>query len=559
MSVAQTFAELGLKPILVNALAAVGITQPTPVQIETFAPITRGGDLIVQSRTGSGKTLAFGLPLLQKLEIQRRATQVIILTPTRELAAQVTKALKDVAQAERIEVTSVTGGESMSDQVHALKRGAHVVVGTPGRVMDHLERKTLRLADVAAVVLDEGDEMLDMGFLDDIATILKQAPPDAQILMFSATLPPAIMKVAEETMIKPELIRLHGSQVAHTDISHHLYVVPGRQKFESLVNLLLFKKPDKAIIFCRTKQETDHLAERLRADGFLADAIHGDLSQSQRNQAMAAFRSGRLNLLIATDVAARGIDVPGITHVINYALPNSLESYVHRSGRTGRCGAKGKSISLITPSERNRYQSMLNRGRLEADWQPVPEPNTIVKKGREELLRQTVEKASSPADPEIMQLAEELLKKADAVSLVATLLLESKMSLLRSGYSLEKEAKTMKGGRHAGKPFDFQEVEGERGKRGPRFEAKREAKGEKKPSAGYRQFRLDVGQQQQINPGSLIQLICKETGIKGPDIGNITIRADHSFFEVRDNRADQVVQRWKSVNIGKKRVMMQPV
>ncbi|MDH4100109.1 MAG: DEAD/DEAH box helicase [Nitrospirota bacterium] len=556
MSETPSFAELGLKPSLVAALAAKGITDPTPVQTETFAPVVRGGDLIVQSRTGSGKTLAYGLPLIQKIDASRRATQVIILAPTRELAAQVTRELKDVAQVERIEVTSVTGGESMSDQLHALKRGTHIVVGTPGRIMDHLERRTLKLENVDAVVLDEGDEMLDMGFLDDITAILEHAPPDAQILLFSATLPPPIMKVAEETMIKPELVRLHGSQVAHTDISHHLYVVPGRQKFESLVNLLLFKRPEKAIIFCRTRQETDNLAERLRTEGFLADAIHGDLSQSQRNQAMAAFRKGKLNLLIATDVAARGIDVPGITHVINYALPNSLESYVHRSGRTGRCGAKGKSISLITPSERSRYQHMLQRGRLEADWQPVPEPDAIAKKGREDLLNQTIEKASASFEPSIMQMAEELLQKADAASLIAALLVESDIPLLRSGYKLEKEVKTFKEKRPGGKPFEFQETAGKKGKGGPKFEGK-QGRG-KGPVTGYFRFRIDVGGQQQLNPGGIIQLICKETGIKGPDIGAITIRPDHSYFEVRENRAGQVVQRWKSVRIGKKPVVLKP-
>ncbi len=411
-----TFAELGLDASLLAALEGRGFTSPTPVQAETFAPGREGRDLLVQSRTGSGKTLAFGLPLLHRLEPGAHP-QAIILAPTRELAQQVGTELRSLR---RLDLALLVGGMSYGPQLNALAKGAQIVVGTPGRVMDHLERGSLDLSKVRMVVLDECDEMLNMGFLEDVETILAKVPKGPQTYLFSATLPGPIAKLAQRFLKDPVKISLTeaGEAAAHQDIAHTPVVVADHFHVKALVNLLLHDEPSAALIFTKTKAQTEEVAEELIASGLGAAFLHGDLAQATRARILEQFKRGRLRYLVATDVAARGLDISGLPLVVHLGIPTQMESYIHRSGRTGRAGAKGTSLPLVNLKESRILSAWARRGGLELTWRQVPTPEAL-KAAREGHLRERVAKA---ADAAHRKEAHRLLVDMDAEELVAGLL-----------------------------------------------------------------------------------------------------------------------------------------
>jgi ATP-dependent RNA helicase DeaD len=411
-----TFAELGLDATLLAALEGRGFTSPTPVQAATFAPGREGRDLLVQSRTGSGKTLAFGLPLLHRLESGAHP-QAIILAPTRELAQQVATELRSLR---RLDMALLVGGLGYGPQLAALAKGAQIVVGTPGRVMDHLDRGSLDLSKVRMVVLDECDEMLNMGFLEDVETILAKVPKGPQTYLFSATLPGPIAKLAGRFLKDPVKISLSdaGEAAAHGDIAHTPVVVADHFHVKALVNLLLHDEPSAALIFTKTKAQTEEVAEELTASGLPAAFLHGDLAQATRARILEQFKKGRLRYMVATDVAARGIDVSGLPLVVNLGIPTQMESYIHRSGRTGRAGAKGTSLAIVNLKESRILSAWARRGGLELTWRTVPGPEEL-RAAKESHLRERVAKA---ADDAHRKEAKRLLGDTDPVELVAGLL-----------------------------------------------------------------------------------------------------------------------------------------
>src|SRR5919199_506835 len=348
----KTFQELGLSEPLLKAISDLGYEEPTPIQARTIQRVFEGADVIAQAQTGTGKTAAFALPIIQRLDRSVRQPQALILTPTRELAVQVAEAFQSYGKYEPVAILPVYGGQPIERQLRALERGVHVVVGTPGRVLDHIRRGTLKLNGVRSVVLDEADEMLDMGFIEDIEAILQETPPERQTMLFSATMPAPIANLARRYLKNPERISVEAEQLTVPQIRQVYYEVGGRDKFEVLARVIDYETPTSAIIFCRTKSAVDDLGQRLTARAYPAETLHGDLSQIQRDRVMGRFRSNQVEMLVATDVAARGLDIEHVSHVINYDIPLDPESYVHRIGRTGRAGRTGVAVTLVTPRER---------------------------------------------------------------------------------------------------------------------------------------------------------------------------------------------------------------
>jgi ATP-dependent RNA helicase DeaD len=366
-----TFAELGLSGPALEALAHLGYERPTPIQEQAIPPLLEGRDVIGQAQTGTGKTAAFGLPMVEYVDPGHTAVHALVLTPTRELCIQVTQALRAYGERKGVEVVAVFGGAPIRDQAARLKE-AHVAVGTVGRVMDMMSRHHLYLDDARYIVLDEADEMLDLGFLEDVETIMRRAPMGRQTALFSATVPAEIRRLAEQFMHDPVEIKVRAATLTIDTVDHFYVEVSDREKVDALVNVIQAERPEQAIVFARTKIGVDRLARRLGDAGVRVKALHGDMSQGQRDGVMIAFKGGRERLLVATDVAARGLDITGVSHVVNYDIPNSPDVYVHRIGRTGRAGESGRAITLITPKQRRDLEAIERHAKTEIQaWDPA--------------------------------------------------------------------------------------------------------------------------------------------------------------------------------------------
>jgi ATP-dependent RNA helicase DeaD len=365
------FSELGLSKPLLDALSHLGYERPTPIQEQTIPALLEGRDVIGQAQTGTGKTAAFGLPMLQYIDPDQPEVQAIVLTPTRELCIQVTQAIRAYGQNRGIDVVAVFGGAPIRDQASRLNRGAQVVVGTVGRVLDMISRHHLMLDQARFVVLDEADEMLDLGFLEDVETILSRCPSGRQTALFSATIPREIHGLAEKFMYDPVNVKVKAATLTIDTVEHFYVEATDRDKPEALVKVLKAERPEQAIVFVRTKIGVDRLARKLGDAGVRVKALHGDMSQGTRDGVMIAFKGGRERLLVATDVAARGLDITGVSHVVNYDIPNSPDIYVHRIGRTGRAGDTGRAITIITPKQRRELDAIERHANTEiAEWSP---------------------------------------------------------------------------------------------------------------------------------------------------------------------------------------------
>jgi ATP-dependent RNA helicase DeaD len=347
-----TFAELGVEEPLLRGVDDLGFEEPTPIQEQSIPLLLRGADVIAQAQTGTGKTAAYALPIIQRLEAAERAPQALILAPTRELAVQVAEAIFKMGKYKQATVVPVYGGQPIERQLRALRQGVQIVVGTPGRIMDHMRRGTLALDRIRIVILDEADEMLDMGFIEDIEYILQQVPGERQTGLFSATIPPRIADLARRYMRDPIRVAIAAEALTVPQIRQTYYEVVGRDKTDALTRILDMEEPASTILFTRTKREADEVAESLQSRGYAAEALHGDMSQSLRERTLGRFKRGQVEILVATDVAARGLDIEDVSHVINYDVPYDPESYVHRIGRTGRAGRAGEAVTLVTPRER---------------------------------------------------------------------------------------------------------------------------------------------------------------------------------------------------------------
>ncbi len=427
----STFADLQLKPELMRAIEDLGYETPTPIQEKSIPPLLAGRDVLGQAQTGTGKTAAFGLPILQMIA-PGRGLQALVLCPTRELAVQVATDITSMGRYLGVRVLPVYGGQSIEHQLRALKNRPEVVVGTPGRLMDHLQRGSIRLDGLRMVVLDEADEMLDMGFLEDIKTILAQCPEERQTLLFAATMPEEIASLAKSFLKNPEVVAIRGSELTAPLIEQRYYEVNARQKLESLCRILDVETPASAIIFCRTKRGADELAEALRVRGYEAEVIHGDLSQRERDSVMSRFRSGLIELLVASDVAARGLDISHVTHVINYDIPQDAQTYVNRIGRTGRAGREGVAITLVTPREVRQLRFIEASIGKRIKRHALPTLADAMERRQQELLHR-VEEALTKPPGEYRALANQLLENHESIELLAACL----MLLAKEGRELE--------------------------------------------------------------------------------------------------------------------------
>lgn len=416
-----TFYELGLHHNIVRAISDMGFEEATPIQSQVIPIAKTGSDLIGQAQTGTGKTAAFAIPVLEKIETHSDKIQALVLAPTRELAIQVAEEIARLGTYTGVRTLPIYGGQDIQRQIRALKNRPHIIIATPGRLIDHMERRTIRLSDVHTVVLDEADEMLNMGFLEEIQKILAGVPEERQTMLFSATMPPQIRRLADQFLKNPEHISVMPKSVQSPQIEQFYIEVPERQKFDALCRLIDMESPELGVVFGRTKRRVDELASGLQKRGYLAEGLHGDLSQHQRDQVMRKFRDGQIELLVATDVAARGIDVSNVTHVFNFDVPQDPESYVHRIGRTGRAGREGVAITLVTPRETDHLHFIEKVNKLRIKKRPVP----TIAEALTGQLQVTVEKLTEAMEGQLdayLHLASDLLDEHDSSRLVAAAL-----------------------------------------------------------------------------------------------------------------------------------------
>ncbi|GAB1155720.1 DEAD/DEAH box helicase [Paenibacillus illinoisensis] len=413
------FVDFNLEPLVLQAITELGFEEATPIQSKSIPIALEGKDLIGQAQTGTGKTAAFGIPLISKISKSDEKIRALIMAPTRELAIQVAEEIEKLTRFKGLRSLPIYGGQDIVRQIRALKRKPQIIIGTPGRLLDHINRKTIKLEDVQTVVLDEADEMLDMGFMEDIQSILKQVPADRQTMLFSATMPPNIQKLAQQFLNNPEHVSVIPKQVSAPLIDQAYIEVPERQKFEALSRLLDMESPELAIVFGRTKRRVDELAEALQKRGYSADGLHGDLSQNQRDTVMRKFRDGSIDVLVATDVAARGLDVSGVTHVVNFDLPQDPESYVHRIGRTGRAGKEGAAWSFVTPREIDHLHFIERVTRHRIPRKPLPTLAEAVEGKQRLTAERLLEIVQNGELNEYKGIAIQLLEQYDSVQLLS--------------------------------------------------------------------------------------------------------------------------------------------
>jgi len=524
---AAAFADLGLSEVVLDALAEVGYESPSPIQAATIPVLLAGHDMLGQAQTGTGKTAAFALPMLSRLEVRRGPPQGLVLVPTRELAIQVAEAFQRYAsKIKGFHVLPIYGGQSYTPQLMSLKRGAHVVVGTPGRVMDHLKRGTLDLGGLTCLVLDEADEMLQMGFVDDIEWILEQTPPTRQVALFSATLPSPIRRIAQKHLREPVEVTITSRTSTAANIRQRYWIVSGVHKLDALTRILEAEPFDGMLVFTRTKQSTVELAERLEARGFTAAALNGDMQQKDRERTVTRLKAGQLDILVATDVAARGLDVERISHVVNYDVPYDTESYVHRIGRTGRAGRSGEAILFITPRERNmlRYIERATRSPLE----PMELPTIAdVNEQRVARFRQRITEALAAGQGEpFLSLIEEYEREHDvpAIEIAAAL-----AGLLQGGSPLLLKEKSER-------PAESSEHRGD--ETGRRTAPSQERLAEEDTET----FRIEVGYVHGVKPGNIVGAIANEAGLDSQYIGRIDIQDDYSLVDLPQGMPEEVFQ-----------------
>lgn len=540
-----TFADLGLSQVLLDSITQVGFKKPTPIQAAAIPALMAGQDIIGQAQTGSGKTAAFGLPIIDMIDERDRRIQALILTPTRELAIQVSDALHNYGKHKGIQTLAIYGGQAYERQFRGLERGVHIVVGTPGRVMDHMRRNTLKLNDLRFFVLDEADEMLDMGFVDDIETILKSVPEERQTALFSATMPQRIADIANTYMRSPQRISVRGKQMTVAEVRQTSYEFPRGKKVEALVRILEAENPTSTMIFCRTKRNVDELGEALLQRGMAVETLHGDLSQVQRDRVMKKFRSGQAEILIATDVAARGLDVPEVSHVINYDVPESHETYVHRIGRTGRAGRTGEAITLVSPREFRWLRQVERTTRANIEPRRLPSQQDVNSRRREKLV-QLMNKAIEDEQGYQAYLGpiSDLPDDVDLQKLSAALLRlyaeeTGQASLDTRGY----DDLANFGGKQQVDRTPRERSDAPRGEGAPR--APRGRGGEE----GMTRLFINIGHNMRVRPQDFVGAIANEANIPGRSIGAIDIHEAFSFVDVPTGDAENVMNVLNSASI----------
>jgi len=552
-SPAVPFSELGLSDTVVRAVKAIGYESASPIQAATIPPMLEGTDILGQAQTGTGKTAAFALPILSRLDMKKRVPQALVLVPTRELAIQVSEAFQKYAAGQHaFHVLPIYGGQSYVPQLNALKRGPQVIVGTPGRIIDHLERGTLQLDGIRCVVLDEADEMLAMGFSDAMEAILSQTPAEKQVALFSATMAPNIRRIAQTHLKNPREVVIKGKSATAANIRQSYWMVSGLHKLDALTRIVEVAEFDAMLVFVRTKQSTVDLAERLQARGFAAVALNGDIQQSMREKTIAQLKAGKIDILVATDVAARGLDVERITHVVNFDVPYDTESYVHRIGRTGRAGRSGEAILFIAPRERNLLRLIERATRQTIEPLSLPTVDDVNSRRLAKFKARIGEAlAGGPADFYRKAVQEVALETgADLLSVAAAI-----ATLVEGGAPVKSSAPTQT---YAPSPDRG-------GDEGAQRKPRRERDREREPAPDLPQvaegdyafeddgkqitWRLAVGHRHGANPGNIVGAIANEARLHGPQINGVDVRENFTLVRLPAALSQAVIDRLSKVRI----------
>ena len=544
----EGFRELGLGEESIKALREKGFEEPTEIQRRAIPLLLKEGTEIVgQAQTGTGKTAAFALPILETVS-QNGKVQALILVPTRELASQVSEEMSSLRGARHLDIAPIYGGASMVQQLKRLKRGTEIVVGTPGRVLDHIRRGSLDLNELEFLVLDEADEMLDMGFIDDIEAVLRAVPDKRRMLLFSATMPPAIMKLAEGFMKNPEIIRTQKKDTAAISTDQIYYEVREADKLEALTRII-DREPDfYGVVFCRTKLQCDEIGQKLHDRGYDAASLHGDLSQREREQILRRMKEHQLSILVATDVAARGLDIQDLTHVINYTIPQDPEIYIHRVGRTGRAGKNGTAITFITPSESRKFAYIRKAARSDIRKEEIPRAEEIIEKKKERIKESILDILEGEAKPEYMELAESVLAGRDSTEAFAL--------LLSSIYKNELDAS-----RYKEISVAPQKAKREKTRRDKREESRNRERYDrvKSPSmdeGGKTRLFIARGRKDGLTKGMLINILIDQTGVRDEDISDIEINDTSAFVSAPFSVAEEILKAYSDRTLKGKPVIM---
>ncbi len=521
------FDELELNPNILRAIEEMGFEEMSPIQAKAIPMILEGKDVVGQAQTGTGKTAAFGIPLMQKINPKEKNLQAVVLCPTRELAIQVAEEIRKLGLfMHGIKILPVYGGQEISKQIRSLKSGVQIIIGTPGRVMDHMRRKTVKFDNIKMVILDEADEMLNMGFRDDIETILSQVPEERQTVLFSATMPGPILDIAKTYQKDAQIIRVVKKELTVPKIEQYYYEVTHKNKEDVLSRLLDMYNPKLSLVFCNTKKQVDELTSALQGRGYFAEGLHGDLKQQQRDRVMNSFRNGRTEILVATDVAARGIDVDDVEAVFNYDVPQDDEYYVHRIGRTGRAGREGRAFTLVVGKEAYKLRDIMRYCKTKIKAQPIPSLNDVTTVKADKILDKLKSIIENEDLSKMVDLIGERVNEEEFTSLdIAAAFLKMVM------------------GDDIGKVDDEKEIDDY---------------GDTGAEAGMVRLFINLGKNQRIRPGDILGAIAGETGMPGKLIGSIDMYDKYTFVEVPREYASEVIQVMKSAKIKGKTINIEP-
>ncbi|MFD0000418.1 DEAD/DEAH box helicase [Nocardia sp. NPDC127526] len=545
-----SFADLGIDDRILRAIADVGYESPSPIQAATIPPLLDGADVVGLAQTGTGKTAAFAIPILMGLQVSGKSPRALVLAPTRELAIQVAEAFQRYsAHIPGLHVLPIYGGQNYAVQLSGLRRGAQVVVGTPGRVIDHLERGTLDLTQLQYLVLDEADEMLKMGFQDDVERILRDTPESKQVALFSATMPTAIRKISKQYLKDPVEITVKSKTSTNTNITQRWVQVSYQRKLDALTRILEVESFEAMIIFVRTKQATEELAEKLRARGYSAAAINGDIAQAQRERTIGQLKSGVLDILVATDVAARGLDVERISHVVNYDIPHDTESYVHRIGRTGRAGRSGDALLFVAPRERRLLDAIERATRQQVTEMQLPSVEDVNAQRVTKFGDAITENLSNANLPLFRKLIEDYEREHNIplVDIAAALAIGSHDG---DNFFMEPDPEPTHRERRERAPRSFDDRD-----RGPR--ERREPSRHRGTGAELATYRISVGKRHKVAPGAIVGAIANEGGLRRSDFGHISIRPDHSLVELPADLSNETLNALSRTRISGQLIQLQ--
>ncbi len=537
----MTFQELGLKDEVLRAVDKLGFVEPSEIQSKAVPQLLTGEqDFVGLAQTGTGKTAAFGLPLASLVDFNANAVQALVICPTRELCLQISRDLENFTTFQKkAKVVAVYGGASIEGQLRQIKKGVQIIVATPGRLLDFIRRRAVDLSNVRFAVLDEADEMLNMGFKEDIDAILEQTPSSKKTWLFSATMPPEVARIAKTYMFEPFEVTVGRKNSSANTIYHQYSLVQDRNRYMALKRLLDFNPDIYGIVFCQTRYQTRDVAEMLTKDGYNADGLHGDLSQAQRDSVMRKFREKSLQILVATDVAARGIDVDSVSHVIHYSLPDDVENYTHRSGRTGRAGKKGVSMALVSPREVRKVYAIEKILGQKLAVEPIPSGQQVCEKQLLALIEKVKETEVKEEEiEEYMPAVYEALESFTAQEIVMKFI-SAEFNRFLKYYKASGDLNVSKDKVKKSKDFDLDSPRG-----GSR-------------NGDFKRFFINIGLMDKVEKGEMLRLVCDATGIKGSDIGRIDLKREFSFFEVHNKVADKVRPAMKNMEYGGRQVRVE--